>query len=69
MNRNVIGALMTLIVASSIAVPVVNAQQTIHTRIIKGTYSHKHAILSLRRTACFHESCDCIRVPINGCFG
>ena len=31
MNRNVIGALMTLIVASSIAVPVVNAQQTIMT--------------------------------------
>ena len=29
MKRNVFGALMTLIVASSIAVPVVNAQQTI----------------------------------------
>ena len=31
MKRNVIGALMTLIVASSIAVPVVQAQQTILT--------------------------------------
>ena len=39
MKRNVIGALMTLIVASSIAVPVVNAQSTILTANVPFAFS------------------------------
>jgi hypothetical protein len=39
MKRNVIGALMTLIVASSIAVPVVHAQQTIMTANVPFAFS------------------------------